>query len=51
MQKNDSTNTTESTNTINLSYIKKMEFRFNHRNKQLYPLLVGIIRQFAPKNT
>lgn len=32
-----------------LAYIKEMEFRFNHRNEQLYPLLVGIIRQFAPK--
>ena len=30
-------------------YVKEMEFRFNHRNEQLYPLLVGIIRQFAPK--
>src|SRR3989344_2996590 len=32
------------------AYIKEMEFRFNHRNEQLYPLLVGVIRQFAPKN-
>ena len=33
-----------------LPYIKEMEFRFNHRNEQLYPLLIGVIRQFAPKN-
>jgi len=33
-----------------LPYIKEMEFRFNHRDEQLYPLLIGIIRQFAPKN-
>jgi len=32
-----------------LPYIKEMEFRFNHRNEQLFPLLVGVIRQFAPK--
>jgi len=32
-----------------LPYIKEMEFRFNHRNEQLYPLLVRVIRQFAPK--
>jgi len=32
------------------AYIKEMEFRFNHRNEQLYPLLVDIIHQFAPKN-
>ncbi len=32
-----------------LPYIKEMEFRFNHRNEQLYPLLIGVIRQFAPK--
>lgn len=32
-----------------LSYIKEMEFRFNHRNEELYPLLVTAIRQFAPK--
>jgi len=31
------------------AYIKEMEFRFNHRNEQLYPLLVDVIRQFAPK--
>ena len=30
-----------------LAYIKEMEFRFNHRNEQLYPLLVGIKRQFS----
>jgi transposase len=30
-------------------YIKEMEFRFNHRNESLYPLLIGVIRQFAPK--
>lgn len=30
-------------------YIKEMEFRFNHRNEQLYPLLISVIRQFAPK--
>ncbi|MFH0955474.1 MAG: IS1595 family transposase [Candidatus Micrarchaeota archaeon] len=34
-----------------LAYIKEMEFRFNYRNEQLYPLLVGITRQFAPKST
>lgn len=34
-----------------LPYIKEMEFRFNHRNEQLYPLLIGVIRQFAPKST
>ena len=32
-----------------LPYIKEMEFRFNHRNEQLYELLIGVIRQFAPK--
>ncbi len=32
-------------------YIKEMEFRFNHRNKQLYKQLINIIRQFSPKNT
>ncbi len=32
------------------SYVKEMEFRFNHRNEQLYPLLVSVKRQFAPKN-
>jgi transposase len=32
-----------------LPYIKEMEFRFNHRNEALYPLLVGVIRQFGPK--
>ncbi|MCL5011574.1 MAG: IS1595 family transposase [Candidatus Marsarchaeota archaeon] len=31
------------------SYVKEMEFRFNHRNKPLYPLLINITRQFAPK--
>ena len=30
-------------------YVKKMEFRFNHRNEQLYPLLISTIRQFGPK--
>lgn len=30
-------------------YIKEMEFRFNHRNESLYPLLICVIRQFAPK--
>jgi len=34
-----------------LPYIKEMEFRFNHRNEQLYELLIGVIRQFAPKST
>ncbi len=33
-----------------LPYIKEMEFRFNHRNEQLYPLLVRVTREFAPKN-
>lgn len=32
-----------------LAYIKEMEFRYNHRNEQLYPLLIGVKRQFAPK--
>ncbi|MFH1750766.1 MAG: IS1595 family transposase [Candidatus Micrarchaeota archaeon] len=32
-----------------LPYVKEMEFRFNHRNEELYPLLVAVIRQFAPK--
>jgi len=32
-----------------LSYVKEMEFRFNHRNEAVFPLLVTIIRQFAPK--
>jgi len=27
-----------------LAYVKEMEFRYNHRNKQLYKLLIGIIR-------
>jgi transposase len=31
-------------------YVKEMEFRFNHRNEDLYPLLVEILRQFAPKS-
>jgi transposase len=31
-------------------YVKEMEFRFNHRHEQLYQLLVGVIRQFGPKN-
>ena len=30
-------------------YVKEMEFRFNHRNEQLFPLLVGIKRQFGTK--
>ncbi|MCL5011520.1 MAG: IS1595 family transposase [Candidatus Marsarchaeota archaeon] len=30
-------------------YIKEMEFRFNHRNEPLYPLLIGVLRQFGPK--
>lgn len=34
-----------------LPYVKEMEFRFNHRKEQLYPLLVGVTRQFAPKST
>ena len=34
-----------------LPYIKEMEFRFNHRNEQLYSLLIAILRQFAPKKT
>lgn len=33
-----------------LQYIKEMEFRFNHRNEQLYQLLIGVIHQFGPKN-
>lgn len=32
-------------------YVKEMEFRFNHRKEELYPLLVNAIRQIAPKNT
>lgn len=32
-------------------YIKEMEFRFNNRNEKLHPLLIQIIREFAPKNT
>ena len=32
-----------------LPYVKEMEFRFNHRNEPLYPLLINIMRQFAPK--
>jgi transposase len=32
-----------------LPYIKEMEFRFNHRNEQLYKLLIAVTRQFAPK--
>lgn len=31
-------------------YVKEMEFRFNNRNKKLYPLLVKIIREFGPKS-
>lgn len=34
-----------------LPYVKEMEFRFNHRNEPLYPLLINIMRQFAPKMT
>ena len=34
-----------------LPYVKEMEFRFNHRNDDLYPLLVEIFRQFIPKST
>ena len=30
-------------------YVKEMEFRFNHRNEPLYPLLILAIRRFAPK--
>lgn len=32
-----------------LPYVKEMEFRFNHRNEPLYPLLINIMRSFAPK--
>ncbi|MBI4043672.1 MAG: IS1595 family transposase [Candidatus Diapherotrites archaeon] len=32
-------------------YIKEMEFRFNNRKENLYARLIGVIRQFAPKNT
>ena len=32
-----------------LPYIKEMEFRFNHRNEPLFPLLLKILRDFAPK--
>lgn len=32
-----------------LPYVKEMEFRFNHRNEPLYPLLVRVIRGFAPE--
>ena len=34
-----------------LAYVKEMEFRYDHRNEQLYKLLIGVIRQFGPKNT
>jgi len=33
-----------------LPYVKEMEFRFNNRNRDVYPLLIEIIRLFAPKN-
>ena len=32
-----------------LPYVKEMEFRFNHRKEAVYPLLIGVIRQFGPK--
>lgn len=32
-----------------LSYIKEMEFRFNNRNQDVYPLLIKIIRDFGTK--
>ena len=32
------------------AYIKEMEFRFNHKNEKIYPLLIRAIREFAPKN-
>lgn len=31
-------------------YVKEMEFRFNHRNQQIYPLLIEIIRRFGTKS-
>lgn len=34
-----------------LPYVKEMEFRFNHRNERLYPLLIRVIREFGAKNT
>jgi transposase len=34
-----------------LTYVKEMEFRFNHRNEKLYPLLIAIFQQFSPENT
>ena len=30
-------------------YIKEMEFRFNHKNEELYPKLVEVFRQFGTK--
>ena len=36
-------------NTNYLPYIKEMEFRFNHRNQDTYPLLINIYQQFSPK--
>lgn len=33
-----------------LYYVKEMEFRFNHRQQDVYTLLVDIIRHFAPEN-
>ncbi len=32
-----------------LFYVKEMEFRFNHRKHDVYPLLIEIIRQFGTK--
>jgi len=32
-----------------LPYIKEMEFRFNNREQDVYPLLIEIICRFAPK--
>ena len=32
-----------------LPYVKEMEFRFNHRNEPVYPILINIIRDFALK--
>jgi|SRR3989344_2208989 len=30
-------------------YVKEMEFRFNHRKEELYPLLIRAKREFSPK--
>ncbi len=30
-------------------YVKEMEFRFNHKNEDLYPILVEVFRQFGTK--